>query len=189
MSIIAVDLAAKYSAYVHVDAFGRLLEQGDSTAGEDDFLQRLIAEYQFGFADQLIVEDLPHGVEYRGLVKRVCQIQGRIVQLWAQHNSLDDVVFVAPNTWRGYFPELRKRGAGMDAVVPIAARLGYLPPGLDALAGPRGGRALINKVQTDYCAAYLIARWANHTYLQHESYDVPGTSRYGRPTIKKDAHA
>lgn len=187
MSIIAVDLAAKYSAFVKLDAEAELLEEYDSASvGEHEFLTYLAVNYQYDLADQLIVEDLPHGVDYRGLVKRVCQIQGRIAERWYAMGRLHEVLYVDPATWRRKYPELRKRGSGMEAVVPVAYEHGYAPPLLRELQGPRGGKALVSKVQTDYCAAYLICRWALDTFAEHGTYDVPGTSRYGQPTMKKD---
>lgn len=190
MGIIAVDLAAKYSAAVLLTGQGRVEAQFDSVeVDEDDFLINVVSAYTFSFADQLIVEDLPHGVGYRGLVKRVCQIQGRLADKMARRGQLGQLLFVAPETWRRHYPPLRKRGAGQDAVLPIAAELGYTPPDLSHLHGPRGGTALADKVRTDYADAYLIGRWAIDIWHIHGSYDVPGTARYGQPTIRRTRDA
>lgn len=187
MTIIAVDLAAKYSAFVQLGPTGLVLDQYDSAGrSEDDFITMISVTYDYEPTVQLVIEDLPHGVEYRGLVKRVCQIQGRIYERFHGMGRAHEVLFVDPATWRRKYPELRKRGTGMEAVVPVAFDAGYSPPELVQLAGPRGGKALVSKVQTDYCAAYLIGLWALETFADYGTYDVPGTSRYGRPTIKKD---
>lgn len=189
--VVAVDLAARYSAGVWLHSPSQVLRQWDSAAVDED---TFLTECTWMFhgrceADHLVVEDLPHGVSYRNLVKRVCQLQGRLVERMAGAEQLNRLLFVAPATWRNSYPALRKRGLGMEAVVPLAADLGYTPPQLDHLAGPRAGKALIRKVQTDYCAAYLISAWALNTYAEHQTLDVPGTARYAQPTRRKDHHA
>lgn len=188
MNLIGVDLAAKYSAAVWTDHWLPVIGQFDSTdRTETQFLQGLTAPFEGpDLPAQLVVEDLPHGVAYRNLVKRVCQLQGRIAERMDGLGCLDLLLFVAPATWRNAYPVLRKRGQGMDAVVPIACEYGYVPPDIPALRGPRGGNALERKVQTDYCAAYLIARWAIETHTTHGTFDVPGTNRYARSTLRKD---
>lgn len=187
MTVIAVDLAAKYSAAVMLDNAGHVVTQMDTTTGEDTFLESVINAFVYGEAEQLVIEDLPHGVDYRGLVKRVCQIQGRFVERMYGLSRVDQLLFVAPNTWRRKYSPLRVRGAGMDAVVPVAAEIGYTPPKLQHLSGPRGGKAIVNKVQTDYCAAFLIAYWALGISVENNGWDVPGTERYGGRTKLKHA--
>ncbi len=189
MSIIAVDLAARYSAAVWMTAILPVIAEWDSaTTPEQSFLQQCCGPFEDDIhPDQLVVEDLPHGVAFRGLVKRVCQLQGRIAERMDDLGKLDRLVFVTPATWRNSYPELRKRGQGADAVISLAVEHGYVPPDNVALYGPRGGTALARKVQSDYCAAFLIGLWALKTHVRYGSYDVPGTNRYAHPTIRKDA--
>jgi hypothetical protein len=54
---------------------------------------------------------------------------------------------------------------------PPAAEFGYVPHRTSPTRakGVKGGRAIARKVATDYCAAYLIARWARR----------PRKTRYG----------
>lgn len=181
--ITAVDLAARRSAAIRMDSNGFIGDQFDSsTCTEQQFVTHVCTRSD---QDQLVVEDLPHGVEYRALVKRVCQLQGRIAHHAEQVGQLDKLLFVDPATWRRHYPTLRARGQGPHAVIATAREQGYQPPNLDHLRGPRGGSALTDKVTSDYCAAYLIARWALDTYDTAGTYDVPGTARYGQPTRRK----
>ncbi len=187
MAVVAVDLAAKYSAAVGLSGTKQIEREFDSTGGEYSFITDVVNTFDSGFYHALIVEDLPHGVDYRELVKRVCQIQGRIVDRVDHLDRLGDLLFVAPVTWRKHYG--LKQGSGEDAVVPLAAEHGYTPPDLAHLNGPRGGRALTNKVTTDYCAAYLIGCWAIDMYDTHGCYDVPGTNHYGEQTRRKREQA
>lgn len=186
MTVVSIDLAAKYSAGMLISPALVVHTQFDSSGGEDMFIEQLTNTFVLGFAAQLVVEDLPHGVEYRALVKRVCQIQGRIAERMYGLSRLTELLFVAPNTWRAHYPVLKKRGQGPEAVVPVALEHGYEPPKLKHLEGPRGGRLTVNKIQTDYCAAFLIGKWANDTFEERGTYDVPGTERYGGKTMKQE---
>ena len=186
MAVVAVDLAARYSATVALSTGGCVEHQFDSAlCGETGFITSITNVAVAGFYGALIVEDLPHGVGYKSAVKRVCQIQGRIVDRMWSTGQLDMLIFVAPATWRYHYEPLRKQHQGMDAVIAVAADLGYTPPPLTHLEGPRGGRGIADKVQTDYCAAYLIGHWANDMHHAHGTYDVPGTNRYGKPTRRR----
>ncbi len=186
MRVLAVDLAARYSAACLLDD-QRVIKQFDSWGQtEDAFVYHLIAFWQQPDPPAvMIVEDLPHGLSYSKLVKRVLRLQGRIVQ--AMHETTDgdwnDIVFVAPNTWRSHFD--LKRGTGPTAVFAASASLGYQPPDLTERAKGNGGRTRAQKVQSDYCAAYLIGRWAIDTHQQFATFDVPGTSRYDTDVIRK----
>jgi len=188
VSVVAVDLAAKYSAAVWMTEILPVIREWDSaTVPEQDFVHQCCAPFEDDICpDQLVVEDLPHGVNFRGLVKRVCQLQGRVAERMDRLGKLDRLLFVAPATWRYSYPELRKQGQGPDVVIPLAVEHGYVPPDSIHLRGPRGGNALAHKVQTDYCAAFLIGLWALKTRFRHGTYDVPGTNRYARNTMRKD---
>ena len=188
MTVLAVDLAAKYSAACLMDDDYEVIEQFDSwQQTEDAFVCHLTAGWTVvNTPDVMIVEDLPHGLRYTTLVKAVCRLQGRIVQSMQECTDGDweEILFVAPATWRAHYPEA-KRGTGPDIVVPIAAQFGYTAPDLLARAKGSGGKTRADKVATDYCSAYLIARWAIDTKRQFGTYDVPGTSRYNTTVIRK----
>jgi hypothetical protein len=192
VAILAVDLAAKLSAACLMDGNYQVLDEFDSFgSAEDDFIARIVSTWTCPAAGQdpaaLVIEDLPHGLNYSRLVKSVLRLQGRIVQAvdWTYRGSLADIVFVAPNTWRAHYPAA-KRGTGSDISVPIAEGYGYQPPSdLLQRAKGRGGPTRARKIASDYCAAYLIARWAVDTHRFHHTFDVPGTSRYGTDPIRK----
>jgi len=191
VTVLAVDLAAKYSAACLMDENYTVLNQFDSWGiSEDEFLHLLVTPW-FAWEkdppDVMVVEDLPHGLKYSTLVKTVCRLQGRIVQAMFDAPEIcdKDILFIAPAEWRRTFPGL-ERGTGPDAVVPVAAGFGYEPPDLTERAkAVKGGKAIARKVATDYCAAYLIARWAVTTHKEHGTYDVVGTSRYDTDVIRK----
>lgn len=190
MTVLAVDLAAKYSAACLMDDDHTVLKEFDSwQISEDAFIYNLSSHWMFTsdhFPDVMVVEDLPHGLNYSRLVKTVCRIQGRIVQ--AMHDTTNgdwnDILYLAPNTWRAHYSGM-ERGTGANAVFQACEKLGYQPPDLLTRAKGQGGPSRAKKVASDYCSAYLIARWAIDTKKEHGTYDVPGTSRYDTDVIRK----
>jgi hypothetical protein len=155
----------------------QVVEEWDSTMKtETAFVTETCAPFQDATSSPhlMVVEDIPHRLPYRTLVKEICRLQGRIIDRMAQYGLPRAVYFVPPSEWRKYYPPLRKRGSGPVAVVQVAAELGYFPPDLTRLHGARGGRALANKVATDYCAAFLIGYWALECIdeLAHERVEV-----------------
>lgn len=192
MTVLAVDLAAKYSAACLMDDDYNVLKQFDSwQVTEEQFIYLCAADWLWCWGDEeppevMVVEDLPHGLRYSTLVKTVLRLQGRFVQAMHEmpHGQTEDILFAAPAEWRRTFPGL-ERGTGPEAVVPVAAGLGYTPPDLTARTVGKGAKAIARKVQTDYCSAYLIARWAIDTKKTHGTFDVIGTSRYSTKVIRK----
>lgn len=179
-SLVAVDLAAKYSAVCWMGATGAVIEQWDSWGRtEAAFVHLVTAPFRHCATPPavLAIEDLPHRLPFMSLVKHVCRLQGRIIEAMDRLNMTDRILFVPPAEWRRNYTGLR-RGTGPDAVIDVAARLGYTPPALSDRLGERKARATIAKVQTDYCAAFLIARWALATWLTHDTFDTATTSRY-----------
>lgn len=193
MTILAVDLAAKYSAACLMGDNYQVIDQWDSwQKTEEMFIYSLVGYWCWfdekppGTPELMVIEDLPHGLAYSTLVKSVLRLQGRIVQAMHEmpHGRTEDVLFLAPAEWRKHYD--LKRGTGPAIVVPTAAEFGYEPPDLsDRAKGVKGGKAVARKVATDYCSAYLIARWALETKGIYETYDVTGTSRYDTAAIKK----
>jgi hypothetical protein len=190
VSILAVDLAAKYSAACVMDDDGAVLFQFDSwQRSETAFISALIAPWRARLLGMqvAVIEDLPHRLPYSGLTKSVCRLQGRIYQRFTDIDASDTVLFLDPATWRSQYPALKKRGSGPEAVTDVAAELGYSAPAdlIERANGVKGGKAIARKVATDYCAAFLIGRWAIHQRRTWDSYDVPGTSRYGHQQMRK----
>ncbi len=183
MSIVAVDLAARFSAATVMDFDYGLGMQVDSWGRtESCFLDQVTAPW---ISDSepplaLIVEDLPHGVAFMSVTKAVCRLQGRIAERMEYYGALNAVLFVPPRLWRAHYVGL-ERGTGPEAVTPVAAEFGYTAPDLSHRILKAGDKATARKVATDYCAAYLIARWAIDTYRTAGTFDVPTTARYGAP--------
>ena len=183
MSIVAVDLAAKYSAACVMDLDQSLGMQVDSWGRtETDFIDQITAPWlsEVDPPLALIVEDLPHGVGFMTITKAVCRLQGRIVERMNFYGVTDAILFVPPALWRARFDGL-ERGTGPEVVVPVSAALGYTPPDLSHRILGTGDKATARKVATDYCAAYLLARWAIGVFTDHGTFDLPTTSRYGAP--------
>lgn len=180
--ILAVDLAARYSAAVLMDDTAAVVWQADSWyKTETEFVANLTFPWT-GLRippEAMIVEDLPHRLPFAALVKHVCRIQGRIIERMARLGVDQDVMFVPPAEWRKAYDGLG-RGTGPDAVVGVAGRLGYQPPDLTPRCIARGDKAIARKVATDYCAAFLIARWALHMRSTTGAYDTEATSRYAK---------
>lgn len=130
--------------------------------------------------DALIIEDLPARVPWMSTVKDVCRLQGRIVERMGGFEAVSRIVFVQPAQWRAHYGALLKNGTGAAAVVPVAARYDYLPPPLEYRAANAKERQTARKIATDYCAAYLIGRWAIDHHAEHHTFDAPRTSRYTR---------
>ncbi len=179
-SLVAVDLAAKYSAVCWMSATGAVIEEWDSWGRtEAGFVHLVTAPFRHCATppDALIIEDLPHRLPFMALVKHVCRLQGRIIEAMDRLGLAGHILFVPPAEWRRNYTGLG-RGTGPDAVIPVAARLGYTPPDLTDRLGERKAKATIAKVQTDYAAAFLIGRWALGTWLSFGSFDTATTSRY-----------
>ncbi len=185
LSLVGVDLAAKYSAVCWMTHLGSVLSEWDSWGStEERFVQSVVAPFQCPAPPAvLVVEDLPHRLPFSHLVKTVCRLQGRIAHAMDALGFLDRVLFVAPAQWRAGYTGL-ERGTGPDAVLPVAAGQGYTPPDLSHRIIRAGHKAIARKVATDYAAAYLIARWTLTTFESQQTFDVPGTARYGTQPIK-----
>ncbi len=185
MRLVAVDLAAKYSAAIEMDSDGKVLNQVDSWGlTESEFLYEVTKPWYYGNRpDLLVVEDLPHGVPFMINTKTVCRMQGRIFdRLWGL-DAWRSLVFVAPAAWRKHW-EL-KNGTGPDAVVRVAGLNGYTAPDLSHRVIGKGDKAIARKVATDYCAAYLIAGWFQDMVEITGSTTFPGTSLYGDTTFPR----
>ncbi len=192
MTILAVDLAAKYSAACLMDDDGRVEREWDSwQRSEDWWVKSLAAVFHCNAPDYCVIEDLPHGLKYNQTLKAVCRLQGRIYQEFCRYEVDNKIIFVDPATWRNTYPLLRKRGVGIEGLFQVAAGAGYTPPGdlLDRAKGA-GGKTLATKVGSDYCSAFLIARWAIDQLHSWDQLDtVYGTSRYGQPQKRQSREA
>lgn len=186
MSIIAVDLAAKFSAVCRMDWQGNVRDEFDSWGrDETQFVDMITAPWIHPDPPYaLVIEDLPHAVRYMQITKNVCRLQGRIIERMNYYGAGEHVLFVPPYEWRKTYPGL-ETGTGAEAVVPVAGRLGYTLPDLSHRILRAGDRATAKKVATDYCAAFLIARWVLEQRAIHGSFDIPGISRHGDPIVTR----
>lgn len=182
--VVAVDLAAKYSAAcLFENGNVQPTWQSDSWgATEHEFITAITGfwgspHWAIG-PDVLVVEDLPHRLPFANLVKRVCRMQGRVAERMEMAGELDKLLFVAPAVWRKHFHGL-ERGTGPDAVVGVAADIGYTPPDLSSRVKKAGDKAIAKKVATDYAAAFLIGVWAQDMRYRYGTFDeIPGADRY-----------
>jgi hypothetical protein len=122
-SIVAVDLAARYSAAVKINFTdkplppeARVVAAWDSwKVSEMEFVHSICAPFDPARFDSrppevMLIEDLPHGLKFAALVKRVCRIQGRIVELMEQYGQRDKILFVPPALW--HLAEALQEGCG-----------------------------------------------------------------------------
>lgn len=170
-NIVAVDLAAKFSAAIRLSLNGNVMAEMDSwQVSESAFIEHITAPWLMDSNPPiaLVVEDLPHGVQYMKITKAVCRLQGRIAERMHQLAHLDRLWFVAPIEWRTWF-EL-KRGTGPDAIAAEAKAQGYQPPDLQGRVKETGDKARARKIATDYNAAFLIGQWARHSYNTHGNF-------------------
>ncbi len=124
MRIVAVDLAAKFSAALTITSAGAVSGEIDSwQRPEGDWISSSVRpwiEYDpFDTGthkpDALVVEDLPHGVQFMTNTKNVCRLQGRIVQAMYDLGALDCVRFIAPVGHRHRRAELGGEVDGDDS--------------------------------------------------------------------------
>lgn len=190
-SIVAVDLAAKYSAAVWMWDHAVVQHWDSWQQTESTFVDWCTELFHPNRAmaripDVLVIEDLPHRLPFMTNIKDVCRLQGRMVERMHSYGAMDKIIFIPPAEWKRHYGEPLKQGTGPGAVVELAARLGYVMPDLDSrmVINPKTGkpaageRATAKKVITDYCAAYLIGRWMATCYWNQNTFDVARTSRY-----------
>ncbi len=182
--LVAVDLAAKNSAacWIKIDT-GEIVAQWDSwQCTEDEFVANTTVMFSPDSTTAqipavLVLEDLPHGVPYMKNTKAVLRLQGRFGERLASFGFKDRLRLVSPAYWRKGYPGMQ-RGTGPDIVVPRAAERGYTPPDLSYRCSATGDRTRARKVQTDYCAAWLIAQWLRAGHRKHGHFDFDGLTRY-----------
>jgi hypothetical protein len=140
---------------------------------EQEWIDRIVSYFYDPLDEEcplaLVVEDIPHAVGYRKLVKRVCQLQGRIVQAMANVGVEDRIVFVPPQLWQMSFPGVY-RGKAQGAL-KAAESLGYTPPQLLTPEVKGKDRMDARKTMTDHVDAFLIGRWAVSQFEKYETLD------------------
>lgn len=182
--IQAVDLASKLSATTLIDLEGGVLSEVHSWKGpgllssDEEWVEEIVEPWQGSEVPLVLaIEDLPHSLKFQSDVKRVCRIQGRICDRLDAWGYLDRVLFVPPALWQRAYEGVWRQGPAV--VVPVAKRdFDYDPPDTGWRDLHYKDRTTAKKAQTDYCAAYLIARWLLRLHDAGEGFDVKGTSRY-----------
>lgn len=178
MFVLAVDLAAKFSAVNVQDDSGKVYLEFDSSGLSAFQLGRRILEAVEDYkVDLILIEDVPYGISSQAMVKPVLRLQGILITIL--HRYLDRVVFVNPSTWQKTYPGVA-RGKSEDRVEAArqaALALGYSPPDLVAqhiASLPEGAKVLkkhtnpLAKSMTDYIDAFLMVRWAFTFETQEE---------------------
>lgn len=164
--ILGIDLAARYSAAAVVDAGGKVTYQFDSWGvSAFGFCEHVALMAKSERIEKVVVEDLPYGINSQFQVKAPLRLQGVLAR--ALGLSLDKSVFVMPSTWQQPMGVWK---VGPENTALMARQRGYEPPDTvalygDALRNAKGRllaaeRKKLEKVQTDYVDAFLIAEWA-----------------------------
>lgn len=169
-----MDLAAKFSALCVMRLDGTVVEEDHSWGkSEQEWIDSIVSRFYDPLGEEcplaLIVEDIPHAVGFRKLVKHVCQLQGRIIQAMANVGAEDRVVFIPPQLWQMHFPGVY-RGKALGAL-KAAESLGYTPPQL--LTPETHGKARMDarKTMTDHVDSFLIGRWTVDQFEKYETLD------------------
>jgi hypothetical protein len=186
-AVVAVDLAAKYSATVRLDSEGAVQSQWDSLGvPRYEVARRIYGEYTTALAQEMndhrplvVVEDVPP----RNLpgLRPVLQLQGRILQEFAPAAN-DVLFFVVPAEWQQSMGVYR---VNTEVAEEVAIGYGYVPPDLLAQrvleVGTRGQAAAIReavKQRTDYVSAFLMARWAWECVAHDRKWHVSRVRQY-----------
>lgn len=186
--VVAVDLAAKFSAIVALDAGGQVYDQMDSAG----YTHRGFANTIWDVAEAtravcsgwpvVVIEDLPQHVPSSMVAKTVSQLQGRIIHA-CPYGRLADLYFVPPHTWerdmgvwRQELPDWERIaiGLGYDTIPDLVTQRGLV-------AGTRGqGTAVTEalKQRTDYVAAFLLGRWAQMCMHEDRTWDPKTIKQY-----------
>lgn len=185
--MVSVDLASKFSAFCCMDKDGQVLTEENTGKGILAWwIREMLAPFSVFSESQpkiLLIEDLPHGVPYREVVKEVCRIQGRILQEADKDFRPDaEIWFIQPQLWQRHFEGVYRGGPGGAAAAALA--LGYEPP--DLLTGTHGkDRVTARKLMTDHVDSFLMGRWFCDKYQEHGSTDAilakeKRVTRYGK---------
>lgn len=178
MSLVAVDLAERYSGVVALDDDGSLLGEWHSwNVSTVDFIDAVVSPFEQWdvLPEILLIEDVPHGLPFQGGVRKVCRLQGRIIERMASFGLEDRIVFYPPALWQR---EMGVWKQGPEIVIPESAKLGYQPPNLVTPEMKKTATKKAEKIMSDYCAAFLMGRCAQKFKVEQGTYDVNQSSRY-----------
>ncbi len=182
--ILGIDLASRYSAAVLLDEGGQVTHQFDSWGGSPfGFIEHIALSVQGPRMQAVLVEDLPYGINSQFQVKAPLRLQGALAH--ALGPALAMTYFVMPSTWQRAMGVWK---AKPEETAAMAAGLGYTAPDTVGMYGPNHlnakGKLLavdrhkLEKVQTDYVDAFLIARWGRSTLLNNTLDGMAGVQRF-----------
>jgi len=169
--ILGIDLAARFSAAVAVDASGQAVYQFDSWGIDSDQFAQVTAAFCAVHNPSVIaIEDLPYGLSRQAQIKAPLRAQGMMISHLRLAKVLDRAFFIAPASWQRGFEGVWKGKA--PGATEAAVSLGFVAPDLlgeyaDDVP-PLGKehakerakiRGQLKKASTDYNDAFLIAEW------------------------------
>jgi hypothetical protein len=168
--ILAVDLAAKFSAACLMNAHGSVTTEWHSWGtSEASWVNSLVANSKF--ADVMLIEDLPFSLSISKTVRDVYRLQGRIIESMEEHMfHTRKMVFIPPKLWQDYFkPDGMKSGDKKAAKRIAEEKYGYISPELLHKGLHGVDRTHARKSMEDHVDAFLIAR-----YMKEQS-DIYGS--------------
>lgn len=188
MRVLAIDLAAKFSAGV-VTEQGKVLFEFDSWGRSQLDFSSYIAEVALEYdVDMVMVEDLPYGLSKQFQTKPATRLQGIVIRAMYDQGLLSKTLFVNPIEWQKKF-KVNKGGGSTPR--EVAERLGYtqrLPIEMYADQIPPLGkehskqrakvRAQLKKASEDYDDAFLIAVWSELEYKAGTLMKYKGVQSY-----------
>lgn len=171
--ILAVDLAAKFSAACLMDPKGSVTSEWHSWGlSEVEWVNSLVANSKF--ADIVLIEDVPFSLRISKTVRDVYRLQGRIIENMEQNMlHTGKLVFIPPNLWQNYFkPDGMKSGDKKAAKRIAEEKYGYVPPELLHKGLHGKDRTHARKSMEDHVDAFLIARFMIEQAQEHGSPDM-----------------
>jgi hypothetical protein len=162
--ILAVDLAAKFSAAVHMDVAGEVVGEWHSwQRSQWEWAQLLgfaaLGEMpgQYDIPNIVLIEDVPLGLRQSQAVKGAFRAQGRILQ-----TAVDEakIVWIPPKLWQDYYKPYGMSPGDKKAAKSIAfEQYGYSAPELLRKDLHGVDRVHARKTMEDHTDAFLIARY------------------------------
>jgi hypothetical protein len=176
--ILAVDLAAKFSAMCLIDASGAVVGEEHSW-GMSPATWVMMISNKSHIPDVVVVEDLPYGAGQTKTVRDVYRLQGRLIVSLEYAGNESKLVWIAPKLWQDYYkPYGMKAGDKKVARAIAVEKYGYNPPELLHKDLHGVDRVHARKTMEDHVDAFLIAR-----YMLEQSQE------YGSPTKAVDSIA
>lgn len=175
--ILAVDLAAKFSAACLMDVSGTVVCEIHSWGIDPHWWATSVAVLS-DRAEVVLVEDLPFSIGQTKTTRDAYRVQGRVVQELDHRSQGKKLVWTPPILWQSHFEGMRtgKKLTSKhlkDTAKKIAEeKYGYTPPQLLHKDLHGIDRTHARKTMEDHIDAFLMARYMLEQAQEHGSIDA-----------------